>query len=168
MKKQPIDNITWIPIEELHTNDYNPNHVFKQELQLIHTSITRNGWLQPIIINHDKTIIDGYHRVTLLKQDPELYQQTQGKVPCITLNLTKPQRILLTIRINRAKGTHTAYKMHQAITTLHHEYGLNKETIAHEIGATTEEITLLLTENIFTQKHYNETTKYNQAWTPQK
>ena len=102
--KQPIDQIRWIPVERLQTNDYNPNHVFKQEMELLHTSITRNGWLQPIIINHDKTIIDGYHRVTLMKTSKELYQKTKGKVPCITLHLTKPQRILLTIRINRAKG----------------------------------------------------------------
>ena len=166
MKNQPINNIQWIPVTQLNSNDYNPNHVFTKEMELLHTSIKRNGWLQPILINTDKTIIDGYHRVTLLKTSKDLYKKTNGKVPCITLNLTKPQQILLTIRINRAKGTHTAYKMHEAITRLHHQYHLNKQTIAKEIGANNEEITLLLEENIFTKNKYNETTLYNQAWTP--
>lgn len=166
MKNQPINNIQWIPVTELQCNDYNPNHVFQQELELIHTSIKRNGWLQPILINQDKTIIDGYHRVTLLKTSKTLYNQTGGKVPCITLNLTKPEQILLTIRINRAKGTHTAYKLHEAITQLHQDYNIPVEVLSKEIGANKEEIQLLLQENIFTQKQYNETTLYNQAWTP--
>lgn len=163
---QPINNITWIPITELQCNDYNPNHVFKQEMKLLHTSIQRNGWLQPIIINQDKTIIDGYHRVTLIKTSKKLYQKTNGKVPCITLKLSKPEQILLTIRINRAKGTHTAYKMHEAITQLHNQYNLNPETIAKEIGAKQEEITLLLQENIFQKENITEQTTYSQAWTP--
>ena len=162
---QPIDNIQWIHKDKLKANNYNPNHVFKNELQLIATSIQTNGWLQPIIINQDNTIIDGFHRVTLIKTTPQLSKLTNHKVPCIKLNLTPTQQKLLTIRINRAKGTHTAYKMHEVIQQLHSE-GLNIETIAHEIGANKEEIQLLLHDNIFEKEQFNETSKYSQAWTP--
>lgn len=164
-KKQPIDNIRWISVDILKANDYNPNHVFKQEMQLLHTSITRNGWLQPIIINHDMTIIDGYHRVTLVKTSKPLYEETNGLVPCIVLDLNEVERKLLTIRINRAKGTHTAYKMSEVIHDLHHN-GLTTHSIAKEIGATKDEVELLLEDSIFTKEKFNETSKYSQAWTP--
>lgn len=163
--QQPIDQIKWIDVNVLKANDYNPNHVFKKEMNLLHTSITRNGWLQPIIVNKDMTIIDGYHRVTLIKTSPDLQKQTKGLVPCIILQLNEVERKLLTIRINRAKGTHTAYKMSEVIHDLHHN-GLSIESIAKEIGADKTEILLLLEDSIFTKNKYNEESLYNQAWTP--
>jgi len=163
--QQPINHIQWIHKDKLKANNYNPNHVFPKELELIARSIQRNGWLQPIIINQDNTIIDGFHRVTLIKTTPQLSKLTNHKIPCIQLNLTPTQQKLLTIRINRAKGTHTAYKMHEVIQQLHHE-GLTIETIAKEIGANKEEITLLLHDNIFEKENFTETSKYSQAWTP--
>lgn len=166
--KQPIDSIHWIHINKIKANNYNPNHVQKQELQLLHHSLLRNGWLQPIIINQDYTIIDGYHRATLMKTSKQLQRKTKKLIPCVVLNLTRPEAELLTIRINRTKGTHTAYKMHDVIKELHTTHHLSPETIAQEIGANTEEIQLLLHDNIFQKENINDETLYNQAWTPQK
>lgn len=162
---QPIDNIQWIHINKIKANNYNPNHVLQQEMQLIKTSILKNGWLHPIIINNDNTIIDGYHRATLLKTDKELQQLTQSQIPCITLNLTEVEQKLLTIRINRAKGTQTAYKMHEVIKELYNQ-GITIKQLSKEIGATTEEIQLLIHDNIFQKEQITDETLYNQAWTP--
>lgn len=161
---QPINHITWIPVTELHANNYNPNHVQPQELQLLQHSIKRHGWLHPILINKDKTIIDGYHRYTIAKQHPQLTHD--GKIPCIVLNLTPAEQILTTIRINRAKGTHTVYKMHTAVTKLYKKYNLSIETICKELGANKEEITLLLLEDVYEKLDITDNTQYNQAWTP--
>jgi ParB-like chromosome segregation protein Spo0J len=163
---QPIDNIQWINADKIKANNYNPNHVFKQEMQLLALSIQQDGWLQPLLINKDYTLIDGYHRLTLLKTNPQISQKTNNKAPCIKLNLTPTQCKLMTIRINRAKGTHTAYKMSEVIHQLHHTDKLPIKTIAQQIGATTDEIKLLLQDNIFTYMKFDETSKYNQAWTP--
>ena len=71
----------------------------------------------------------------------------------------------MTIRMNRAKGTHTAYKMHEVISDLY-KNGHTRKQIAHEIGANMEEVDLLLQENVFTHLGIDDNTKYSQAWIP--
>ena len=70
--KQPIDDIVWIEVDKLKANDYNPNIVLTKELNLLKFSILKNGWIQPILIDKNYEIIDGYHRATLVKQDKKL------------------------------------------------------------------------------------------------
>lgn len=166
VKQQPINTIEWVNVERLKANNYNPNHVLSMEMDLIRTSILKNGWLQPIVINKDYIIIDGYHRATLMKQDPAIYGLTGGLIPCVKLDLNVTDMKFLTIRINRAKGTHTAYKMHEVIKELHKDYNIPVNVIAKEIGANREEIELLIHDNIFQKEHFNEDSKYSQAWEP--
>jgi ParB-like chromosome segregation protein Spo0J len=62
MRTDPIDNIKWVAAETLDPNNYNPNVVHTPELRLLEKSIVSNGWIQPILVNPDGIIIDGYHR----------------------------------------------------------------------------------------------------------
>lgn len=153
-------------MDKLKANDYNPNVVFKKEMNLLRLSILKNGWIQPILVNKDMQIIDGYHRVSAVKLDKKIKAMTNGKVPCAVLDLSEPDRMLLTIRINRAKGNHIAFKMHEVVGKLVNEYGVSVKKICHEIGATKSEVELLLQENVFTQKGINEETRYSKAWIP--
>ena len=164
IKDEPINNIEWVQVEKLKPNKYNPNHVFKKELELLKYSIIKNGWLHPIIINQDNTIIDGYHRATITKTDKKIYQRTNGHVPCIRINTDDTEQKLLTIRINRTHGTHTAHKMADIIQEITNKD--NKKYIQKNIGANPEEINLLLTKNIFEKENIDDNTKFNQAWTP--
>ena len=166
LSEMPISNIEWIDVNLLKANDYNPNVVLKREMNLLKLSIIRNGWIQPILINKDYEIIDGYHRVSAVRMDKQLMEFTDGKVPCAILDLDEPSRMLLTIRINRAKGNHVAFKMHEVIDKLVNEYGISVKRICKEIGATNKEVQLLLQENIFTQKGFNEESVYSKAWIP--
>lgn len=90
-----------------------------------------------------------------------------GKVPCVVMHLSEPERMLLTIRINRAKGSHVAVKMHDIIHSLVNDYGMSIEAICRGIGARKEEIELLLMDNVFQKKNINEATQYSKAWVPQ-
>ena len=166
LKDMPINNIEWIDIERLKANDYNPNVVLRKEMNLLKLSIIRNGWIQPILINKDYEIIDGYHRVSAVRMDRQLKEFTDGKVPCAVLDLDTPSRMLLTIRINRAKGTHVAFKMHDVVKSLVEDYNVSIDRICKEIGATQNEVKLLLQENIFTQKGIDEKSSYSKAWVP--
>ncbi len=161
----PIDNIKWLDIAKLNPNDYNPNVVFTPELKLLEFSILKQGWIQPILINQDNIIIDGFHRYSLVKHSKKVSQISKDKVPCAILTLTESERMLLTIRINRAKGSHIAIKMHDIIKTLVEDHGMAQKEIAKQIGATTKEIDLLLMENIF-KKFDTKNHKYSKAWYP--
>lgn len=73
--------------------------------------------------------------------------------------------MLLTIRINRAKGSHIAIKMSDIIKELVENHGLPVEDIAKEIGGTKDEVELLLQDSIFKAKDI-QNHKYSRAWKP--
>lgn len=162
--EQPVSKIEWIDVEKLSANDYNPNVVLTDEMRLLLFSIKRQGWIQPILVTQNNVIIDGFHRATLAKLHKDI--TCDGKVPCCVMNLTESERMLLTIRINRAKGSHIALKMSNIIHTLVNEMCLPIEQICQEIGADKDEIDLLLMDNVFKKKGFTEETKYSKAWYP--
>jgi len=164
----PIDKIQWIPVDGLFSNDYNPNVVFNQELALLKYSLLISGWIQPILITSNNVIIDGFHRATLAKTDRDVFALTNGLVPCAVMELTEPERIMLTIRINRAKGSHVAFRMSDCIKQLIHDHGMSVESVCKGIGANKDEIELLLCDSVFEKKGINESTKYSTAWVPGK
>ena len=166
IQNQPISNVQWVNVENLSANDYNPNVVFTQEMKLLLFSIKNNGWIQPILCTQDYQIIDGYHRATLAKTHSDI--TIDGKVPCVIMQLSEPERMLLTIRINRAKGSHVAVKMSDIVHTLVNTFGYTVGKVAEGIGANKDEVELLLMDNVFQAKGINEETKYSKAWVPTK
>lgn len=165
-EKQPISNVQWIDVDLLKANDYNPNVVFKDEMKLLKFSIMKNGWIQPILITQDFCIIDGFHRATLAKKHKDI--TIDGKVPVVMMTMSEPERMMLTIRINRAKGSHVALKMSEIVHTLVHEHGVPVESVCDGIGARKDEVELLLMDNVFQKKGINEETEYSKAWVPNK
>lgn len=170
LNDHPIDNVRWLSINSLDPNDYNPNFVLTPELKLLEFSLLKQGWIQPILVaptasEKKFTIIDGFHRYTLAKTSKKVYAMTAGKVPCAILRLSEAERMLLTVRINRAKGNHIALKMHELVNSLHHDHGLTLEQIGKEIGAAKHEVETLMMDNIFVKKDVANT-DYGKAWYP--
>jgi ParB-like chromosome segregation protein Spo0J len=168
MMKHPIDNVVWLGTELLDANDYNPNVVISPEMRLLKTSLLRSGWIQPILVakRADRfTIIDGFHRATLAKADDEVRAMTGGKVPCCVMELSEPERMMLTVRINRAKGSHVAVKMHELVSALIAKHHVPVEEVCRGIGASKHEVELLAQENVFKTKDI-ENHAYSRAWTP--
>ncbi len=169
--KHPIESVEWVDVSLLDANSWNPNFVQAQEFRLLEFSILKNGWIQPVLVapagNGRYTIIDGFHRSTLAKTSDKVRALTDGKVPVVVMDISEPERILLTIRINRAKGTHMAFKMADNIKMLSDTYGLSDSDIMEGIGCNGTELELLKTENVF--KHLNvENTPYSKAWYPRR
>ena len=48
----PLDSLRWIDRDMVKPNDYNPNKVSKQNLELLKQSILANGWTLPIVVRH--------------------------------------------------------------------------------------------------------------------
>jgi ParB-like chromosome segregation protein Spo0J len=163
---QPIDHITWLEPAELKANDYNPNVVFNAELNLLELSIVKHGWLHPLIVDEDtREIIDGFHRWSLAQYSKKIQEAHGTKVPCEILKLTVPERMLLTVRINRAKGSHIALKMSELVHALVDTHGYSIEQVAKEIGGSKEEVQLLLQDNVFKKKD-TQNHKFSKAWKP--
>ncbi len=162
---EPLMNIQWIDAEDLRANHYNPNVVHRAELKLLEHSILKTGWVQPVLITPDKVIIDGFHRWMLSRDSTALRARYDGRVPCAILNITPQEAIMLTVRINRAKGTHVALRMHGLVRELIDRYGMTREQIAEGIGAQVDEVDLLYQENVFIERGLSDV-PYSRAWVP--
>lgn len=156
--KHPVESIVWKDPNELRANDYNPNTVIEKEMKLLEFSIRKNGWLHAAIITQDDVIIDGFHRHLIAKRNG-------WKIPCMVLNMSEPERIMLTVRINRAKGSHVAIKMADLVKELVNEHGVSPQQICEGIGCDKSEVELLLMDGIF-EKHDIPNHQYSKAWYP--
>lgn len=161
----PINRIEWRDAAALNANDYNPNCVFSPELRLLERSILLTGWVQPVLCTTDGTIIDGFHRVMLSRESAVLRMKYHGRVPCAVIDLPRDKAMMLTIRMNRAKGTHVAVRMSEIVRELIDVHACDPQEVAIEIGATKDEIELLHQDGVFKAKGI-ENYRYGKAWYP--
>lgn len=165
VKKQPLEKITWIDRNELKPNNYNPNVVAPPELKLLKISILEDGWTQPIVVNSDYSIIDGFHRWTV-SGHKEIYDLTDGKVPVVIVeNKTKDDKMMATIRHNRARGTHLVLAMSDIVTEMVNN-GLSGEEIMLRLGMEKEEVTRLLYKAGIPKSDVFKDAEFRKAWTP--
>lgn len=164
-KLEPVENIQWIPVDELRANHYNPNRVMNAEMNLIEKSIMKTGWIQPILVNTNRVIIDGFHRWTLSRLSTQLRERYHGKVPCAVLDVSDAEAMIITVRINRAKGTHLAFRMADYVKEIVHKHMVPIDQLARDIGATLDEVQLLMQNDVFAAKEV-ENWAYSEAWVP--
>lgn len=135
----PISNVQIVDRNLLRANDYNPNKVNPQNLELLKTSILTNGWTMPIVVRPDYTIIDGFHRWTVSGEEP-LLSKLEGKVPIVIVShKDEDKNIYGTITHNRARGTHLLEPMKNIVQTLI-KNGKSIEEISTQLGMKKEEV----------------------------
>lgn len=135
----PLSTLRWVDRDKLRANDYNPNKVSEDNLQLLIQSILTNGWTLPIVVRPDYTIIDGFHRWTVAGREP-LLSKLGGKVPVVIVNHdSEADDIYGTITHNRARGTHLLEPMKAIVKRLIDE-GKSVPEISKQLGMKPEEI----------------------------
>lgn len=135
----PLASLQWVPVERLTANDYNPNKVSRDNLELLKQSILANGWTLPIVVRPDYTIIDGFHRWTVAKQEP-LKSMLGGKVPVVIVeHENREGDIYGTITHNRARGVHLLEPMKAIVKELLAD-GKSVKEIGKQLGMKPEEI----------------------------
>ena len=161
----PINNIDWVDASLLQANHWNPNRILKAEHDLLVHNINSLGWVQPIIVNTNNIIIDGFHRWRIAQDVKTIKDKYEGKVPIVTLDIDDRQAMLYTIRMNRAKGVHSSSGMQAIAKTLVNEYKMTKEQLEYELGMSSTEVDLLLSDSVLTARNSKDW-KYNKAWYP--
>lgn len=135
----PLASLEWVDRSKLRANDYNPNKVSEDNLQLLTQSILTNGWTLPIVVRPDYTIIDGFHRWTVAGREP-LASILGGKVPVVKVDHANAEDdIYGTITHNRARGTHLLEPMKAIVKRLMDE-GKSIPEISKQLGMKPEEI----------------------------
>lgn len=105
--KFPVLNAVLVHKDLIQKNDYNPNHVAKDKMKLLETSIVENGFAFGIVAIYDKelekfVIIDGAHR-DIISGDKWLKLTYK---PLIILNHSMEKRLAATVQFNKARGVH--------------------------------------------------------------
>lgn len=141
--KEPLSTLQWVDRNKLHANDYNPNKVSKQNMELLKQSIITNGWTMPIVVRSDYTIIDGFHRWLISGEEP-LKTELGGMVPVVIVkHKDKAEDMYGTVTHNRARGEHLLEPMKHIVKELIDE-GKSIEEIGKQLGMKPEEIFRLL------------------------
>lgn len=154
----PLASLQWVPADKLTANDYNPNKVSQDNLKLLKQSILSNGWTLPIVVRPDYTIIDGFHRWTVAKQEP-LKAMLGGKVPVVIVeHENRDGDIYGTITHNRARGIHLLEPMKaivkellgngKTVQEIGKQLGMKPEEIFRLSGFTREEFLSLMTDGV--------------------
>lgn len=90
-----------LPIKDLIPASYNPRKALKPgdaEYEKIKNSINEFGYVDPVIVNADMTIIGGHQRVTVL-QDLGF-----DEIDCIIIDIDKTKEKALNIALNKITG----------------------------------------------------------------
>ena len=101
MTNQPTMEIKELSLKELKPAAYNPRKKLKngdKEYEKIKQSLLKFGYVDPIIVNKDMTVIGGHQRLTVLK---DLDYET---AKCVIVDLPKEDEKALNIALNKITG----------------------------------------------------------------
>lgn len=139
-KEHPVDCVLWVLQDAVQGNDYNPNAVAEQEMNLLRTSIEADGYTQPIVVYPESvgnyTIVDGFHRHLVGKE------LLEGYLPVTEIRASQSQRdarMASTVRHNRARGKHSVDLMMSMVSELVKQ-NWSDTKIAKELGMDADEV----------------------------
>ena len=166
--QSPVYNVIAVPVEKIVPNTYNPNSVAPPELQLLYESIKEDGYTMPIVCYYAKEtdryiIVDGFHRYRVIMEHSDIYAREKGMLPVSVINKGLDQRMVSTIRHNRARGTHDVDLMSNIVKELH-ELGRSDNWIAKHLGMDKDE--LLRLKQITGLTALFKDVKFGMAWKP--
>lgn len=146
-RSHPTGMVQWIHVDRVQANDYNPNAVPLKEMELLHTSISEDGYTQPVVVIWDPEadkyiVVDGYHRYTAMRSYEDISETTHRYLPVVILDKSIADRIASTVRHNRARGKHSVSGMGNLVFEML-KAGEDDQTICRKIGVDAEELARL-------------------------
>lgn len=90
-----------IKTKELKMAEYNPRKELTekdQEYQKIKNSINEFGYISPIIVNADMTVVSGHQRLKVLKD------MGNTEIECIVVDFDKQKEKMLNVALNKISG----------------------------------------------------------------
>lgn len=108
-------NIQKIKIESLKPAEYNPRKDLKpedEEYQKIKKSITEFGYVAPVIVNSNMTVIGGHQRLKVLKE------LGYTEVECVVVDLEQKKEKALNIALNKISGDWDNDKLEELLAEL--------------------------------------------------
>lgn len=136
----PCANTILVARDLIIANNYNPNFVAKNKMNLLKQSIRDNGFCFPIVTIFDDAeekfiVIDGFHRKTM--GDPVWLDLDY--IPLVFVEHDISKRMYATVQFNKARGVHQVDLDADVIRALI-EQGKNEDEISIHLGIDIETI----------------------------
>lgn len=130
----PCTNTMLINTDLIQANNYNPNSVPKDKMELLKQSIIDNGFCFPVVSIFDDElerfiIIDGFHRTTI----GDSKWLDFDYIPLVLLKHSIAKRMTATVQFNKARGVHQVDLDAEIIRGLI-EQGMSEEEISTHLG----------------------------------
>lgn len=93
----PLD-VRVLPVESLKPVAWNPRKHLPELIEKLQRNLLEFGWLEPIVVNEDMTVIGGHQR---LKAAHEL---GMTEVPCVVVSLPKRKEKPANLSLNKLNG----------------------------------------------------------------
>ena len=140
----PALGMQLVSVDTVQGNDYNPNKVAPPEMRLLQLSIAKDGITMPVVVADDPesgnyTVVDGFHRTTVVKTVKTVRDSLAGYMPVVKLNKNIEDRITSTVRHNMARGTHQVELSAKLVTALK-KHNWTNERIGMELGMDPDEV----------------------------
>ncbi len=142
----PSLNVQLVKATKVIGNDYNPNSVAPPEMKLLKLSISKDGVTMPVVVcdtpenkKYPYTVVDGFHRTTVIQHDKQINESLHGYVPVSRLNKKIEDRITSTVRHNMARGTHQV-ELSAKLVTMLKKHNWTNARIGKELGMDADEV----------------------------
>lgn len=157
----PCLEVKIVDIDMVQANNYNPNHVSNQNMDLLEESILANGFCFAVVTVWDPDlekyiVVDGYHRYIQFKD-----RFGAKQIPIIVLEHDASKRMAATVQFNRARGVHQVELMGDLVQALV-EQGVDDMEISKQLGMEIEEVFRLKQITGIAELFKNQT--YSKSW----
>lgn len=163
---EPVEHIRWVTQDEIDFNEYNPNEVASPEMELLHKSIKKDGYTQPVVTYEVEPgryeVVDGEHRTIIGKEKADIRDRLHDHVPVTVIDKPKEGRMSSTIRHNRARGSHQIRDMSEIVVELF-DQGWDDDRIMAELGMERDEVLRL--KQVSGLKKAFSGHEFSQSWT---
>jgi len=103
---------TDIKISKLKLAEYNPRKISEKDLASLKRSLEKFGFIQPVVINKDFTVISGHQRIKAWKE------LGHDDVPTIQLSVSKNEEKALNLAMNKIGGEWDIDKLYTVMNDL--------------------------------------------------
>lgn len=160
--KFPVLNAVLVNRKLVQANDYNPNHVAKDKMKLLQTSVVENGFCFGIVAILDLelqkfVIIDGDHRNQISGEKWLKFTY----VPLVILEHKMEKRLPATVQFNKARGVHQIDGNAELVKRMV-ELGISDWDICKSLGMDADEV-LRFKRNVKIAEVYKDL-NYSNSW----
>lgn len=148
-------NIEYVAPDSIYPNAYNPNRQTERDFELLLSSMTEDGFTQPILVDkRTKEIIDGEHRWRAAQR------LGLKEIPVVFTDMTPEQMRISTLRHNRARGSEDIELTIEILKDLR-ELGALEHAV-DSLGMSDKEINALIEDLPAPEKQASE--EFAKAW----